>query len=427
MTPEDSPAAAAGSAAAAEGSATAAAVPRERWLNRNVWALAVTSFLSDLGHETATAALPSFLAAIGAPPVTLGAIEGVADAASSSVKLVTGWVSDRVGRRKPFVVAGYFITGLSTGLYALAHSWGAILTARTVGWISRGARGPLRDVILTQSVPATARGRAFGFHRAADTVGAVLGPLFAAAALPWLAARFAGDPLAPFRWLFLLSVIPGVLSGMVVLAFVTEQRSAGHSVPRFLATLRGLPSGFKRYLVGVGIFGAGDFAHTLLIMGAAHVLAPTYGVVRAAAVGSLLYVVHNVTYAMTPFPVGWLSDRVGRRGLLSLGYAVGAVMALSAGVVVSRHIADIGVLAGVFALAGIVAGVEDTLEGAATADYASPETRGTAFGVLGIVNGAGDLVSSLVVGALWLANPMLGFGYAALMMAAGAVVVSRAR
>ncbi len=401
--------------------------PRERWLNRNVWALAVTSLLSDLGHETATAALPSFLAAIGAPPVTLGAIEGIADAASSSVKLVTGYISDRVGRRKPFVVAGYILTGLSTGAYALAHSWIAILVARTLGWISRGARGPLRDVILTQSVPATARGRAFGFHRAGDTVGAVMGPLFAAAAIPWLAARFTGDPTASFRWVFLLSVIPGVLSGLVVLVFVTEQIGVKPIVPRFLATLRSLPRGFKRYLVGVGIFGAGDFAHTLLIMGAAHVLAPSHGVVMAAALAALLFVVHNIVYAATPFPVGWLSDRVGRRGLLSMGYAVGAVMAISAGVIVARHIDNLGVLAGLFALAGFVAGVEDTLEGATTADYAQPETRGTAFGVLGVVNGVGDLVSSLVVGALWLADPMLGFGYAGLMMALGALLVARAR
>jgi MFS family permease len=400
---------------------------RERWLNRNVWALAVTSLLSDLGHETATAALPSFLAVIGAPPVTLGAIEGIADAASSSVKLVTGYISDRVGRRKPFVVAGYILTGLSTGAYALAHSWIAILVARTLGWISRGARGPLRDVILTQSVPATARGRAFGFHRAGDTVGAVMGPLFAAAAIPWLAARFIGDPTASFRWVFLLSVIPGVLSGLVVLVFVTEQAGLKPVVPRFLATLRSLPRGFKRYLVGVGIFGAGDFAHTLLIMGAAHVLAPSHGVVKAAALAALLFVVHNIVYAATPFPVGWLSDRVGRRGLLSMGYAVGALMAISAGVIVARHVDNLGVLAGLFGLAGFVSGVEDTLEGATTADYAQPETRGTAFGVLGVVNGVGDLVSSLVVGALWLASPMLGFGYAALMMALGAALVARAR
>jgi MFS family permease len=406
---------------------TPADPPRERWLNRNVWALAVTSLLSDLGHETATAALPSFLAAIGAPPVTLGAIEGIADAASSSVKLVTGYISDRVGRRKPFVVVGYILTGLSTGAYALAHSWIAILAARTVGWISRGARGPLRDVILTQSVPATARGRAFGFHRAGDTVGAVLGPLFAAAALPWLAARYLGDPTAPFRWVFLLSVIPGVLSGLVVLAFVSEKVGVTPVVPRFLATLRTLPRGFRRYLVGVGIFGAGDFAHTLLIMGAAHVLAPSLGVVKAASLAAALFVVHNVAYAATPFPVGWLSDRVGRRGLLSLGYAVGALMAIWAGVVFARHIADLRVLAGLFALAGFVAGVEDTLEGATTADYSQPETRGTAFGVLGLVNGAGDLFSSLIVGALWLADPMLGFGYAALMMAAGSALVARAR
>jgi MFS family permease len=226
---------------------------------------------------------------------------------------------------------------------------------------------------------------------------------------------------------FLFSVVPGVASGLVVWAFVSEKASSGANVPRFFATLRSLPRGFRRYLVGVGIFGAGDFAHTLLIMGAAHVLAPQYGVVKAASLAALLFVFHNIVYAATPFPIGWLSDRVGRRGLLSLGYVVGAVMALSAGIVVTRHIANLGILAGVFALAGFVAGVEDTLEGATTADYAPAEVRGTAFGVLGLVNGVGDLLSSLVVGALWLADPMLGFGYAALMMALGAVLVARAR
>jgi MFS family permease len=226
---------------------------------------------------------------------------------------------------------------------------------------------------------------------------------------------------------FLLSIVPGILSGLVVWAFVTERTGARPNVPRFLATIRGLPRTFRRYLVGVGIFGAGDFAHTLLIMGAAHVLAPSRGPVNAAAIGALLFVVHNVVYAVTPFPVGWLSDRVGRRGPLALGYGVGAAMAISAGVVFARGIDDVGVLAGVFALAGFVAGVEDTLEGAATADFAPVETRGTTFGVLGLVNGVGDLASSLIVGALWLANPLLGFGYAALMMAAGAVLVYRVR
>ena len=398
-----------------------------KWLNRNVWALSVTSFLSDLGHETATAALPSFLAAIGASPATLGAIEGIADASSSFVKLATGWISDRIGRRKPFVVAGYLITGLSTGAYALAASWGAILAARTVGWVSRGARGPLRDVILTQSIPAEARGRAFGFHRAADTCGAVLGPLLAAAALPWLATRFDGDLTAPFRWVFLISVVPGVLSGLTVWAFVTEQPGVPGRVPHLVATIRGFPRAFRRYLVGVGVFGAGDFAHTLLIMGAAHVLAPTYGPVKAAAIAALLFVVHNVAYALTPFPVGWLSDRIGRRGLLSMGYAVGAIMAVSAGLIVARHVTDLVALGALFSLAGIVGGVEDTLEGATTADLAPVETRGTAFGVLGVVNGVGDLVSSLVVGALWVANPLLGFGYAAVMMALGSFLVFRVR
>jgi MFS family permease len=398
-----------------------------RWLNRNIAALSVTSFLSDLGHETATAVLPSFLAAIGAAPVTLGAIEGVSDAAASFVKLGAGWWSDRIGRRKPFVVAGYIITGLSTGVFAAARSWTAILGARGVGWLSRGARGPLRDVILTDSTAPGARGRVFGFHRAADTCGAVLGPLLAAWLLPALAAVAPHDGTLPFRWIFLGTMIPGVLAGIVVWIFVTERVHPPGGAPHLLAAVRSLPAPFRRYLVGVGLFGAGDFAHTLLILGVAHVLTPVHGAVGAAAIASLLYVAHNVVYAVTPFPVGWLSDRIGRRGLLAAGYGVGAVMALAAGWIFDRHVTHLAALTLLFALAGLVVAVEDTLEGATTADFAPREIRGTAFGVLGLVNGVGDLISSLIVGALWLVNPLAGFGYAAAMMACGAVVVARLR
>jgi MFS family permease len=242
-----------------------------------------------------------------------------------------------------------------------------------------------------------------------------------------LVALAPGDVTRPFRWIFLLSVIPGVLSGIVVWLFVTERAHAPGGVPPLATAVRSLPAGFRKYLVGVGLFGAGDFAHTLLILGAAHVLTPVYGPVKAASIAALLYVVHNVVYAMTPFPVGWLSDRIGRRGLLAIGYGVGAAMALFAGFIFDRHIAAVGILALLFGLAGLVVAVEDTLEGATTADFAPREIRGTAFGVLGLVNGMGDLVSSLVVGALWLVNPLAGFGYAAAMMALGAVVVARLR
>jgi len=162
-------------------------LPSAGWLNRDVVGMALASFFSDAGHEAATSILPLFLVSIGAPPAALGAIEGVADAASSFVKLGAGWFSDRIGQRKPIAVAGYALTGLTTGLFALATAWPHVLLARAAGWFGRGIRGPVRDAMLSESVTPEARGKAFGFHRAGDTLGAIAGPVIALALLSLLA------------------------------------------------------------------------------------------------------------------------------------------------------------------------------------------------------------------------------------------------
>ena len=149
------------------------------WLNRNVIGMGVTSFLSDASHEMATVVLPGFLAVIGAPPSALGIIEGVSDAVSSFVKLWGGWVSDRFGYRKWLATTGYFLTGISKSVFAFAMSWHLVFVGRVVGWFGRGFRGPIRDAILADSVEPVVRGKAFGFHRAMDSVGACIGPLLA--------------------------------------------------------------------------------------------------------------------------------------------------------------------------------------------------------------------------------------------------------
>jgi MFS family permease len=152
-------------------------------LNRNVAAIGLTSFLSDFCHEMATAVLPQFMQAIGASATMLGFIEGTADALSSFVKLEAGYHSDKIGHRKVWVVAGYFLTGISKALFAFAFAWPLILVGRVIGWFGRGIRGPLRDAMLADSVDARDRGKAFGFNRAGDTAGAVAGPLGAYALL----------------------------------------------------------------------------------------------------------------------------------------------------------------------------------------------------------------------------------------------------
>lgn len=236
------------------------------WLTRDVWGMSLTSFLSDLGHEMATAILPLFLISIGAPPAALGAVEGVADAASSFIKLGAGWVSDKTGSRKPIAVVGYLITGLTTGAFALATTWPQVLIARAIGWLGRGIRGPVRDAMLADAVAPAVRGRAFGFHRMGDTLGAVAGP----------AVAFLLIGTFDYRLLFLLTLIPGLLSALSFFAFVRERANAPIKDTNFISMLNNLPRRFKLFLIGVGIFGAGDFAHTLLTLRAVQVLTPQF-------------------------------------------------------------------------------------------------------------------------------------------------------
>jgi MFS family permease len=386
--------------------------------------MGLTSLLSDAGHEMATALLPGFFAVLGLPAVALGAIEGISDAVSSFVKLGAGWFSDRIGHRKTITVAGYFLTGASKALFAFAYGWPLILTGRVIAWFGRGIRSPLRDAMLAESVPAESRGKAFGFHRAGDTIGAVVGPLIGVGALSYFGSHVS-NPSRPFRIAFLLTLIPGLASGIAFAAMVHETRRAG-STARFWASVGSLPRRFSRFLFGVGVFGAGDFSHTLMILAATQLLAPRHGVAQSVEIAGLLYVVHNLLYAAVSYPVGALSDRWGRRGLLTLGYALGA--AVAAGFAAefwwkTATIPSIGIL---FVLGGTFIAIQDALEGAMTADIVPElEKRGVAYGLMGTVNGVGDFISSTVVGLVWtFYSPAAAFAYTAIVMAIGAVVLS---
>lgn len=397
--------------------------PQPPWLNSTVWGMAITSFLSDLGHEAQSTLLPGFMAALGLPPLALGAVEGIADAASSFMKLGAGWFSDRLGRRKGLVVGGYLATGLASGIIALAAGWPLIFFGKFFGWLGRGVRGPLRDALLTDSIPAEARGRAFGFHRFGDTLGAILGPLAAVLLLAWGTSR--GLPsLGLHRTLMAWTLVPGVLSA---LAFAWLVRERGRSKPKILAfrhALAQMPVRFRSYLVSVGVFGAGDYSHTLLILAATQLLTPTLGFAKAATWGGLLYVVHNILYALSTYPAGALADRFHtHRRILGLAYLSSVAVPVLLWLCFARGTASLPLLGLIFGLAGMVNGIQDTLEGATTGDLAPTEHRGLAFGLLGGVNGIGDLVSSLVVGGLWTFHPAWGFGYAAVTMAFGAVLM----
>jgi MFS family permease len=402
--------------------------PPTGWLNRTVIGAGLTSLLADVAYEMATAVMPGFFTVLAIPGYFLGLTEGTGDALANFVKLGVGYYSDRIGRRKPLVVSGYALTGVSLSLFAFAVGWPLILLGKSLAWIGKGLRGPLRDALLADSVPPEAVGRAFGFHRAGDTVGAVIGPLLGALLVGVLPATVFDISEAPHRIVFLLTLIPGVGSALVFLFLVREQRFTPKPAVRFRESLAELPRPFRRYLVAVGLFGLGDFSPTLLILASIALLEPAYDREFALLMGPVLYAIRNAVQAATAFPAGALSDHVGRRGLLVVGYVIGVAVMNGFTAAFLWGIHSLAYVIGLFVLAGVYVAFQEALEGAMTADLIPDRTRrGTAYGVLGCVNGVGDFAASFVVGLLIAVYPEVAFQYAAgwMLLGAGAMALVR--
>jgi len=398
------------------------------WMNRTVAGAGITSALGDFCYETTTVILPGYLAVLGIPAAALGLIEGVADAVASFTKMVSGYIADKLGHRKLLVLVGYGLTPLGQALIALALGWPLILLGRMVSWFGKGLRGPLRDAIVIQSVSPETRGRAFGFHRAADTFGAVLGPLLGVALLGLAQGWHWSDDTGPFRFVLWLSLIPGVLAVIAFLTLVQDPQHSPNPTLKFFGSLRGLPSRFRRYLGAVGLFGVGDFSHALLILAATTLLTPSIGVVQAAQVAGLLYVWRNVVQVAASWPVGWVADRVGHLPVLLAGYALGVTTAALTALAFWSSVRSVPLLAGIFFVAGLYVAVQEALESTVTADMAPTETMTMSIGALGTVNGVAKFLSSATVGVLWTAvSPVCAFALAAALMGAGTLAILRVR
>lgn len=387
--------------------------PPIRWLTRNVAAIALLSLFSDMSHEMVMAVLPLYIISIGGTAVAVGLVDGLSDFAASLAKLGMAWYSDRIGRRKPVMVAGYLITALK-GLMGFATTIPAVVAVRAVAWLARGSRGPARDALLAESTPPQFRGRAFGLNSATDTVGAILGPAIASGLLALAVS---------YRGIFFVSLIPGAITILIVVFVVKEQRKPGGHGLALAESLRGLPREFWRYALSVGVFGLGNFGHTLLILRAQQVLVPQFGVIKADVIAIGLYTLFNAVYAAGAFPAALLAERIGKRTVLGLGYLLFALMCAGF-LVVGDKLWGLTVL---FVLGGLYIAFVDSMESAMAADLLPPSLLGTGYGVLGSINGAGDLMSSVIVGLLWARVSVAGgFLYAmALTAAGGALLLSR--
>jgi MFS family permease len=387
------------------------------WLNRTVLGVGVTSLFSDWSHEIATAILPAFLATIGAGPAWLGAIEGIADGLSSFAKLTSGHYTDQLKKRKPLAVFGYAFTALATASFAFATHAYHVLFGRAAAWLGRGVRSPAKKALLAADVAPGAYGRAFGLERLMDTVGAIAGPLTAL----WLLNVTHHNYRAVFLW----TLLPGMVAVLSFWLLVRERPFEARKKVTFLAGLQSLPRNFREFLLGVGVFGSGDFSHTLLILYASRMLAPAHGAARAASLAVGLYTLHNVFYAGSAYLSGWISDIVPHRKLiLAGGYALAGVTAIF----LTTTPTSLWLLAGLFVLAGIYVGTEEALEDSLAAELIPKEQHGMAFGTLAAVNAVGDFLSSLAVGFLWSAvSARAAFSFSAVLFFFGAILILRLR
>jgi MFS family permease len=386
----------------------------KRWLNRAVLGIGLASLFSDWSHEIATTIMPAFLATMGVAAFWMGLIEGVSDGLSSFAKMASGYYTDKLRRRKPVAVIGYLVTALGTASFGLATAAWHVLMARAFAWLGRGVRTPVRKALLAGAVTKETYGRAFGFERMMDTLGAIVGPATAF----FLLSAFNHH----YPSLFAVTLIPSLIA-VGLIAFVVREKER-KPVPHisFGERLRMLPPSFRKFLVAVGLFGAGDFAHTLLILLATQKLTPELGAAKAASIAVALYVLHNIFYAGFAFIAGWLADRFPKNLVLASGYALAAVMA-PAIIFLPLTVWTFGAI---FILGGVYVAIEETLEDSFCAELVGEEHHGMAFGTLATVNGVGDFLSSIIVGTLWTAfGTSVAFGYSAVLFAAGAVLVAR--
>lgn len=359
---------------------------KARRLPAGVWALGFVSFFMDISSEMIHGLLPLFLVGtLGASVAVLGLIEGVAESTAAITKLFSGMWSDRMGRRKPLAIVGYGLAALTKPLFPLADNVVTVVTARFVDRIGKGIRGAPRDALVADLTPADQRGAAFGLRQSLDTVGALVGPMLAMAAILWLAQSV--------RSVLWLATLPAVIAVAILVFAVREPESSRLKVVRGnpLAGFRwrSFPRPFWVLMGIVALFTLTRFSEAFLVLRA-------HSTGLDVAYAPLALVVMNLTYVLSAYPAGMLSDRWPRSHLL----VIGCVVMVVADMFLAYGQTALPIFVGIAGW-GLHLGLTEGLIGALTADHAPAELRGTAFGVVNLVRGIMLLVASVAAGAFW--------------------------
>jgi MFS family permease len=385
--------------------------PTLRTLPRNIWAVSLTSFFMDISSEMVINLLPLFLSSVlGMSTAAIGVIEGIAQATASTLQVFSGWLSDRLRARKWLAVAGYGFSALAKPFFYFANVW-TVAGARWADRVGKGVRTAPRDALVADSIDERHRGLAFGFHRAADTGGAMLG-LLVALAVVWLTQQGAASlGLDTFRTIVLISLIPAalaVLSLMVGAQDVAVTRVRAR--PRI--TFRGLGRRFALFMLIVGIFDLGNSSDAFLVLRAQNLGVSVVGIL-------MMLITFNLIYTLVSTPAGSLSDRLGRRKLIVGGWLVYAAIYL--GFALARAGWHVWAL---YAAYGVYYGLAYGTAKALIADIVPEEARGTAYGTYNAVLGILDLPASIIAGVLWSGiGAWRGFGPSAPFFFGGALAL----
>jgi MFS family permease len=349
--------------------------------SRNLYAFGATSFFNDTSSEMAYWVLPAFLVSIGAGPEKLGFIEGIAESVASFAKLFSGYLADRLDRRKPIVVSGYVVANAVKPVLAVATSWWHVLLIRFADRLAKGVRGAPRDVMLAESVEKKKVGEAFGLLQAMDSAGAIAGPLLAV----WILAHYS------MRSVFWAAILPGGLSIVVALFGIRETRHqlrTENREPRTSSTVH-LPATFYYVLFAVTLFSIGNSSDMFLVLRAQDVGVP-------ASHAPLLGLVFNITYTLLSWPAGHLSDRFSKPAIAAAGYVVFAAVYLVFAAAPSVTAIWISM-----ASYGLFYALTNPVLRALVAGTVAPEIRGRAFGVFYFVTSVATLLASVITGELW--------------------------
>ncbi|RPI84316.1 MAG: MFS transporter [Chloroflexi bacterium] len=385
---------------------------RIRNLPRNIWAVGLTSFFMDISSEMVLTIIPLFLSnVLGMQTGIIGLIEGIAEATASLLKLFSGWLSDKLGGRKWLAVAGYAFSAFTKPFFYVASSWELIATIRWADRVGKGIRTAPRDALVAGSVTKEIRGLAFGFHRAMDTAGSMVGLLIAAVVV-WMAqANSINLTKNTFQTIVLFSLVPALLAVLSLAIGAKEVIVKGQrELPKI--TLRNMGKSFSVFLVIVSIFTLGNSSDAFLILRAQNLGISVIGILG-------MLIVFNLVYSLISTPAGTLSDRVGRKRLIIVGWLVYA--AIYAGFALANSAWQVWVL---YVSYGLYYGLAHGSANAMVADLVSDNLRGTAYGTYNGIIGILSFPSSLIAGLLWQgAGTWGGFGPSAPFLFGGALAL----